>query len=328
MVSGPADRSVPASSPQSVLPDKTSIDKVASQLDRLENVDSRDHISHVPASQQSDKHTFMEESLDPMGVAANLQGQTLHDVAEDTAAMNDLDVLSQAPARSISDLGALLETSGRLGWDDLFAPSWDFFETPAPPSADPLSMLAHVANDTPNLMRSHQPSPPSLPPDPISGLEYGGLSPQMLRGSEERGILGDGQTLLRHFRDVLIPHFAPLPMTRKSPWETLIWSSAVQTHAELTYLGSTTVKHASRATLFALLACSAHWLSRTPDVFPTEKAVEISECCAKRAKSHLQSSLQTETSGVEKAKYKEQLMAILSLIALAVRMMVATWQLI
>jgi arginine metabolism regulation protein II len=48
------------------------------------------------------------------------------------------------------------------------------------------------------------------------------------------------------------------------------------------------------------------------------RGMQILEYASKRAKRHMQESLRLETSGDNKAKYKDQLMAIFSLIALAV----------
>jgi arginine metabolism regulation protein II len=48
------------------------------------------------------------------------------------------------------------------------------------------------------------------------------------------------------------------------------------------------------------------------------RTAQILEYASKRAKRHMQESLRLETSGKGKAKYKDQLMAVFSLIALAV----------
>lgn len=134
-------------------------------------------------------------------------------------------------------------------------------------------------------------------------------------------MLQDAQYLLRYFRNNVIPQFGPLPMSCKSPWEILNWSNAVQTHAELTWLRGSNVKRANQANLLALLGCAAHMVAKaspqSTELHPI-RAVQILEYTSKCAKRHMQESLRLETFGEAKAKYKDQLMAIFSLIALAV----------
>jgi arginine metabolism regulation protein II len=195
---------------------------------------------------------------------------------------------------------------------------------------DPLGLLSHVATQQPyatsefpgyesrptpnsNLDRQNTDTVPAVPdfqPPPHTADEI-----------DDAEILEDSKILLKHFRDIVIPQFAPLPSHSKSPWEVLNWSGAVQTHSDMTYLMSTTVNHANKANLYAILACSAYSIEKAkiyPAGLSNEKTSRILEYVGTRAKCHMQESLRTETSGPSKAKYKEQLMAILSLIALTV----------
>lgn len=149
------------------------------------------------------------------------------------------------------------------------------------------------------------PQPPPYAPKEMSELE----------------VLANGKVLLKHFRDIVVPQFAPIPMDSKSPWEILNWSSAIQTHADMTYLESHNVQHANKANLFAIIGCSAYIITRTQlcsDIISSQDATQILYYTSRQAKKHMQESLRMETTGAQKAKYKDQLMAIFSLIALAV----------
>jgi len=264
-------------------------------------------------------------------------------ISTDETGSEDLSLLPQEPdlfnpssVGSMSDLESLFESSNGLIWNDLFDTTFDMSmplihdQLYDQPYSDPLSLLAHVAHqpqshggamhqfDFPfnatqlyekqdlnatNILYDSQP-PPYAPTE-----------------LDEAQVLQDSQYLLRHFRDNVVPQFGPVPMKCKSPWETLNWNSAVQTHAELTWLQGRDVKHATQANFFALLGYSAHMVAKmspsSNELDPT-RGMQILEYASKRAKRHMQESLRLETSGEGKAKYKDQLMAIFSLIALAV----------
>ncbi|KZM19988.1 uncharacterized protein EKO05_0003366 [Ascochyta rabiei] len=194
---------------------------------------------------------------------------------------------------------------------------------------DRLSLLAHVANQPQNQdLATHAFEYPLIPNQFYEEQSLGTSSmvfdsqppPYALTELDEAQVLHDAQFLLQYFRDTIVPHFGPVPMTSKSPWETLNWSNAVQTYAELTWLCNPNVRHANKANLFVLLGCSAHMVARAPpssgDLDP-KTSMQILGYVSKRAKRHMQESLRLETSGDGKAKYKDQLMAIFSLIALA-----------
>jgi arginine metabolism regulation protein II len=246
------------------------------------------------------------------------------------------DLFNHSSVGSMSDLESLFESSNGLIWNDLFDTTFDMSmpmihdQLHDQPYGDPLSLLAHVANHP----QGHDPATQSFdyPFTPNHFYEKQNIgaanmlfdsqpSPYAPTELNEAQVLHDAQFLLRHFRDNVVPQYGPLPMACKSPWETLNWSNAVQTHAELTWLQGSNVKHANKANLFALLGCSAHMvvkqLPSSADLDPI-RGMQILEYASKRAKRHMQESLRLETSGDNKAKYKDQLMAIFSLIALAV----------
>ncbi|KAH6633191.1 fungal-specific transcription factor domain-containing protein [Boeremia exigua] len=244
-------------------------------------------------------------------------------------------LLNHSSVGSLSDLESLFESSNGLIWNDLFDTTFDMSmpliqdQLYDPTYSDPLSLLAHAAHQPQSYGRESQ----SLDYASISNQSYEKQNtsamnrsfdpqdtPHALTDLEEAQVLKDAHYLLKHFRDTLIPQFGPLPMSCKSPWETLMWNNAVQTHAELTWLQGSNVKHANKANLFALLGCSAHIVAKAPPVtleLDPVRGMQILEYASKRAKRHMQESLRLETAGDCKAKYKDQLMAIFSLIALA-----------
>jgi arginine metabolism regulation protein II len=246
------------------------------------------------------------------------------------------DFFNHSSVGSMSDLESLFESSNGLIWNDLFDTTFDMAmplihdQLQDQPYGDPLSLLAHVANQPQNQTTSDQ----SLEYAWSSNQPYGKQSldtmnlgfdvqppPYAPKELDEAEVLRDAQFLLRHFREAIIPQFGPLPMNCRSPWESMNWSTAVQTHAELTWLQSSSVKHANQANLFAIIGCSAHMVARLPPTtteLDSVRGMQILEYASRRAKKHMQESLRLETSGEGKAKYKDQLMAIFSLIALAV----------
>lgn len=248
----------------------------------------------------------------------------------------EADLFNPSSVGSMSDLESLFESSNGLIWNDLFDTTFDmsmpliYDQLHDQPYSDPLSLLAHVAHQPQShggamhefdfpfaTTQLHEKQTPSGT-DMLFDTQPPPYVPTEL---DEAQVLQDSQYLLRHFRDDVVPQFGPVPMNCKSPWETLNWSSAIQTHAELTWLQRTNVKHANQANFFALLGCSAHMaakMSRSSSELDPMRGMQILEYASKRAKRHMQESLRLETSGQGKAKYKDQLMAIFSLIALAV----------
>lgn len=274
-----------------------------------------------------------------ISIDANMSTENLTNaISSETTSLlpQELDPFNHSSVGSMSDLESLFESSNGLIWNDLFDTTFDMSmplihdQLHDQPYSDPLSLLAHVA---------HQPQSHGLATQPVEGpltpsqfYEKHALNatdalfdsqppPYTTTQLDEEQVLQDAQYLLRHFRDKLVPQFGPVPMRCKSPWETLNWSNAVQTHAELTWLQGTDIKHANKANLFALLGCSAHMIARsshpTTELDPV-RGMQILEYASQHAKRHMQESLRLETSGDGKAKYKDQLMAIFSLIALAV----------
>ncbi|PIA97503.1 Arginine metabolism regulation protein II [Cercospora beticola] len=139
---------------------------------------------------------------------------------------------------------------------------------------------------------------------------------------DETIVLSEAQQLLKHFRNNVIRRRCSLPTTYKSPWYVTLLPEAINTLAHLSYL-DTPVSSAKKSNLFGILAISAYHLSKLPSFDWQSNRdsgywSEIAGFCTREAKSHLQHSLQHEFNGPAKAKYKDQMSAVFSLLALAV----------
>ena len=134
--------------------------------------------------------------------------------------------------------------------------------------------------------------------------------------------LADAQTLLKHFNDQVIAQFSSLPPSEKPHWTILNVQSAVLTLANITYIQTSCTSNAAMANLMALLAMSGHHLAHQNASQHTETASywrNIGDSAIQQAKEHLQHSLKNEIRGPNRAKYKDQVMAISALLAFAVR---------
>lgn len=136
-------------------------------------------------------------------------------------------------------------------------------------------------------------------------------------------VLPEAQMLLRHFRDNVMRRWSCLPITSKSPWELIMLSEAVKTLAYLTFMGAPDLSCAKKANLYGMLSISSLHLSRisshTPSsVHPPGHWHTFTKFTTNEARKNLQQSLRIELSGTRKAKYKDQMSAILSLLGVAV----------
>ncbi|KAI3394235.1 hypothetical protein diail_3010 [Diaporthe ilicicola] len=124
------------------------------------------------------------------------------------------------------------------------------------------------------------------------------------------------QFLLRHFRANLSSITRTLPTGLKSPWEILNLALAVQTFADLTFFEAKESSHAAKANYYSVLSCAAYHVGATPATRSGSSQPHMENLASttlKKAKHHMQMSLRTEVQGKSKAKYKDQLMAILML---------------
>ena len=135
-------------------------------------------------------------------------------------------------------------------------------------------------------------------------------------------LLSEAPLLLNHFREHLVVRLIWLPMTQKSPWTIMNIPCAMITLGHLTYMKQKTIKHANLANLYAILACASYDLALNPS-FSQEKSngdwKQLSAIAYDLAKENIHQTFELELQGPNKAKYKEQLMAIESITTFAVR---------
>ncbi|KAJ9657792.1 hypothetical protein H2198_004099 [Neophaeococcomyces mojaviensis] len=204
-----------------------------------------------------------------------------------------------------STLDALISLPDCLQWSDLFDLDFENWLSQQPDNfgVEPSTTL--------NLTDAQSTSLQPAPVEPISS------SCLPLTNIDDMGLGNEAQLLIKHFDSHVIEAIAALPFNTKSPYKILNVAAAVQTHADITYLGRS-VKHANAANLYSLLACSAHHLATTLSDAELNKASYwhgLSSRAGRKAKEHLQKSLQGELQGPNKAKYKDQLMALMSMLA-------------
>ncbi|KAL8790838.1 MAG: hypothetical protein Q9195_006163 [Heterodermia aff. obscurata] len=275
-------------------------------------------------TKDSDKLRNGIVNVGPFGVFS-LSDRPSIDQAEAPVFTQDIDAPVDFPTASISDLDSILDIGNALGWNDLFDTGLDFTSSghDEPAYEDPLTMLARVANQPPELQSALHQSSDFSSLAGIAPVEPGRRDGALLHASTrttDGELLSYGQILLKHFKDVIIPTYSPVPMNSRSPWEIMNCYAAVQTLADLTFLNVRNVKHANKANLYGALACSAYNIAKTrPDCasISSSKCQQIGDYASRSAKKHLQDSLRTETTGPQKARYKDQLMAINMLIGLA-----------
>ena len=248
------------------------------------------------------------------------------DQSEDAAQGIEIDPPMDFTSASYSDLDSLLDVGKVLGWNDLFDTGLDLmipshdeqtYEDPFPLPATVMHQPSQVQNGESSGGFIRIGAVESVDPRESTTAR----SPSAPTEMTDKEILFHGQALLKYYKDVVVPTYSPLPMNTKSPWEIMNCYAAVQTLADMTFLKLPDVKHANKANLFGALACSACSMVETQSGWPglpTAKCQQIVERASNRAKKHLQESLKTETCGPQTARYKDQLIAINTLIALAV----------
>ncbi|CAG8296681.1 unnamed protein product [Penicillium salamii] len=144
-----------------------------------------------------------------------------------------------------------------------------------------------------------------------TGIYLGGLSQEPDPRSFLSGGNIEGWTLLSHYKERIIPLISPLRRGQETPWMNLVIPCAVTTLGELTLSGR--VNHARLALLNAVWSTSAfHLGNNSTGCFDQWKA--SGERYLLQAQSHFQKCMEeTCLSSSKTSKYKEILMAILSL---------------
>lgn len=117
--------------------------------------------------------------------------------------------------------------------------------------------------------------------------------------------------LLRVYRDNMGNWFSPL-RSRKPPWSVLHLPIAISTVSELTIWGK--ASHARITVFRALLAVSAFTLGDISSTYWREVGIRNRSV----AQLEMKKCFMKELSGPNKAKYKDTLLALLSLVSISV----------
>lgn len=212
---------------------------------------------------------------------------------------DNVSLLDETP-QSLDTLNSLPDY---LQWSDLFDLDFENYLASLPELA---GLDTAVTDDLLNNV------PIDIPPQMGTAVPTVPFSPSTIM--DDQDLKNEAPFLLKHFSEQVIPSIGALPFNTKSPWQILNVSAAVQTLADMTYLNRK-VKHANVANLYGLLACSAYFIASNPSSPIVSNAAFWSDLAKKagiRAKEHIQKSLQSELSNGDKAKYKDQLMALMS----------------
>jgi arginine metabolism regulation protein II len=230
----------------------------------------------------------------------------------------------------------ILGFNNTLHWADLFGLDFDSGNSlimPQQPLIQPDFYLDNflpesIPEQPPVSLPIHSQQPPEDPPlytaEGLPQTEAVTIVEQEERYSiilSEVKSATEAQFLLKHFHDAVIHQMSFMPSGSKSPWTILQLPEAMRSLSELTYLHSGQLKHANMANLYGLMACSAYHLAATHTTLSDESPeywMDLLERLKAKAKLHMQISLRDELKGDRKAKYKDQLMAILSMLALTV----------
>ncbi|GMG12951.1 unnamed protein product [Aspergillus oryzae] len=131
--------------------------------------------------------------------------------------------------------------------------------------------------------------------------------------SRSKYIPSQAPELLRYFKENIISLSFPLKNCRKCPWQAIHLPTAMSTYAELSI--QQTASHTRLSLFYSLLAASClHMLSRNPNAVDLNTS---SKGYKEIAKQHLELALNEEVLGPRRAKYKELLMAVLSMVMLS-----------
>lgn len=269
-----------------------------------------DFSGSAPSRQQSS--ASQEEASNPQKPEATAQSDGILQQVEIPGAHSDDvlqhgDIQAEIPDPSpVSIIDSLANMDDFLHWSDIlsFSPDQSGFAT------HPTLSASFDFSFDPNSDAISIPAALNTLEDPLRMLTPQ-QTPMELRTSN-KDVLKDGQFLLKHFQDVIIPRIMAIPFGQKSPWKILNLPAAVVAFGDSTYLGTEGVSHARLANLYALFACAAIDLALQPSaemIHSPEHWYQIADQTYQQAKDHIQISLQHETAGPKKAKYKDQLMA-------------------
>ncbi|KAJ9635390.1 hypothetical protein H2201_005782 [Coniosporium apollinis] len=219
-------------------------------------------LTEIDARSKDPRSSNKEDiAVGPFGVlnfnlnATFTQSQNVH--TDDASAAEEL------PTDTPSTFDSLMNLDDSLQWADLFELDFDnmlitqqapfvsgvqdfFYDSYNIGNHEPLPLSngSDTTTNRPQSAQNHVATDTALP-EPLPSLV--GIP------ASELELPADTQTLLKHFQDHVIAQMAALPIGSKSPWKILNLSSAVETLAEVTFLGGQNVKHAHAANFYGPL---------------------------------------------------------------------------
>ncbi|OJD36538.1 c6 transcription factor [Diplodia corticola] len=126
----------------------------------------------------------------------------------------------------------------------------------------------------------------------------------------------DASLLLNHYKNHVIRLLSPLKYQRKTPWNILHLPCAMTTLAEITM--GYRANHARASVFYGVMSISAFNLSASSTGTARAHWDGVASSYKRQAHESLKASLGHELSAQKKAKYKEMLMAILSMVTISV----------
>lgn len=140
------------------------------------------------------------------------------------------------------------------------------------------------------------------------------LLPSLLQNNENCRMPAYAETLLNYYSDHVVKSPTGIQSRKQSPWTSLFLPCALQTFAEI-YV-TNTATDVRLAIFYAIIANSAFKLHGAK--LNEGSWYEVATGHQKKAKLHLLRALHEELSGKSKVKYKELLMAVLSVAMISV----------
>jgi arginine metabolism regulation protein II len=227
-------------------------------------------------------------ALGPFGVLKRVTGLQSHttDVPVETGDITNSPILD---TQSVPSFDPWVDLDDSLQWADLFELNFDYYVATGQNNSDQNFVPYHFPASSYDIQ--------ILPSSDVQGVSDTLTSSATTAPTNN---LVEAQPLLKHFQDHVIPSMAGLPFGSKSPWKIFKLSTAVQTMAELTFLGKDEIKHANLANFFGILACSAYHLANDPSsssMHISERWANTVQVASKKSKAQVQKSLQSESQG-------------------------------
>lgn len=304
---------------RSKLSDKT-VDDAISSIDAISKTCSEE-ISLGPfgvfgvegKDQPSETQHTHESSAHEVG-AEDLQSRP-----EDQDMNNEAETAAPPEFQSFLDHDLWPSTDNLLGWPDIFdlnsTPSWlpfDAFPDLGNPSSEQQPTIIQI-NDENDENGERLPLQSVAP-------EQEDNSRSKSRELEFADLLStdQAQLLLKHFSESMVAHVWSFPLGQKSSMDIHV-DAAVTTLARLTFMKARPVSAASTSHFYALLAHSSMHMASERESGDVENWQNLAELLVKEAKQNFQRSLEREILP-KKAKYKDLVMAVSSILCFAVSM--------